>query len=246
MMLLAVAAMAAAALPRTNGTSSWQRHGAAWERAWFICDGIDRPAIHVVGAPEAGSWLTVSRYAKAGLRTTRTRYVYGRDDPGMSQLNTPLYAGAAGTVLAGSFTSFVPAVLPDPASATTGTFTSLSVGAEATQCRWLPNTRVMLFTPKRSVVVTREGGRYVYRSFDYGSRLRVEATGWSTAPSLMLKGGRSLRPAAGAGVYAFANGTTVYRVSVSNDSRGPGATLTVTRRGRTLLTETATGYTVAR
>lgn len=245
-MLLAAAAMAGAALPRTNGAVSWQRREAAWERAWFICDGIDRPAIHVVGAPEAGSRLTVWSYAKAGFRTTRTRYVFGRDDPGMSQLNTPLYASADSTALAGSFTSFVPAVLPDPASATTGTFTSLRLDAQATRCRWLPNTRIMLFTPKRSVVVTREGGRYVYRSFDYGSRLRVEATGWSTTPSLILKGGRSLRPAAGASAYTFANGTTVYRVSASNDPRAPGATLTVRRRGRTLLTETAAGYTVAR
>lgn len=246
----AAPSLAQTAFPRTQGALTWQRREAGWSPAWFICDGIDRPVIQLVGALDARAGVTVWTYQKAGFRTARAPYIAGNDEAGMSQLVTPLFPYPRGKRAAGSFTSFNPAVLPVPASATTGTFSSLQLGATRTRCRWVPNTRVQLFTPRRSIVITREGGDYVYRSFDFSARTRVTADGRSTIPSLVLRGGRIMQGAhggeLGATVYAFANGRYAYRVSVSNNPREPGSALRVTRDGRTLSTEITAGYTTAR
>lgn len=243
---LTVPALAQTAFPRTNGALTWHRRESTWDPAWFLCDGLNRPVVHVMGALDARAGVTLWTYRKARFRTSRTAYVTGNDEPGMSQIATPLFPYPRGTRAVGGFRSFAPAALPRPADATTGTFTSIRLGDATTACRWLPNIRAHLFTPRRSVVVTREAGAYVYRSFDYAARARVIADGRSTTPSLTLRGGRFLRTADGSSLYAFANGAYGYRVTVSDDPQNPGATLAVTRGGRTISTETAAGYTVAR
>lgn len=244
--LTAAPLAAQTAFPRTNDALTWQRHESGWDPAWFICDGIDRPVVHVMGALDARAGVTLWTYRKPSFRTARTAYIVGNDDPGMSQVATPLFPYPRGTRAVGGFNSFSPAASPDPKAATTGTFTSVRLGDTTTACRWLPNTRAHLFTPRRSVVVTREAGTYVYRSFDYAAPGKRLTNSRSTTPSLTLRGGRLFRRTDGAGIYAFANGRYGYRVTVSDDPRNPGASLAVTRDGRTLSTETAAGYTVAR
>lgn len=234
--------------PQTNGALTWHRRESTMDPAWFVCDGIDRPVVHVVGALDARAGVTVWNYAKHGFATSRTAYTLGNSDAGAGSIGFPLHAYPRGRVHVGSFRALNAGALLDPESATTGIFSAVTQGRQTTRCRWLPGTRLALITARRSVFVTRERGELVYRSFDFDARPRPTADGRSTAASLTLRGGVVARglegPETDHDVYVFRNGRYAYRVRVSRDSAEPGAGLSIVRDGRTIQSATAAAYTV--
>lgn len=250
--LLVVAATPTAAqepYPNTQGAITFQRREATWDPAWFICDGLNRPVVHVMGGLDARAGATLWTYAKRGFGASRAAYIVGNSDTGMSQTSFPLFAYPRGNRAIGGFRVLSPGVASDMAGATTGAFSSVAVGKATTACRWLAGTRLQMFGANRSVYVTREGSTYVYRSFDYSARPQITADGRSSAPSLILRGGRRVRGRlgneAGHDVYVFANRGYTYRARVSADPANPGAGLSVYRENRMIAVDTAAAYTVA-
>lgn len=247
---IAVPALAQTPFPQTNGALTWQRRESTWDPAWFICDGINRPVVHVVGALDAKSGITLWDYSKRDFRTARTAYIVGNADAGAGSIYYPLFAYPRGRQQLGTMRALNPGAFGAPARSTTATFSSIAIGRARTECRFLLDTRLQMFGGSRSVVITRERGGYVYRSFDYNARLRPTPDGRSTAASLTLRGGQLIRGRggieAGKDVYVFRNGAFGYRAFVSRNAAEPGAGLSVTRGGRTIATTIAAAYTRAR
>lgn len=247
--VMATPALAQEPYPNTQDAVTYHRREATWDPAWFICDGLNRPVVHVMGGLDARAGVTLWTYAKAGFRTSRTAYIAGNPDAGMSQINVPLFPYPRGDRSVGAFRVLAPGVASDMAGATTGAFSSVTVGKATTSCRWLPGTRLQMFGANRSVYVTQEGGAYVYRSFDYKAPTRLTADGRSSAPSLTLRGGRLVRGTRGIetghDVYVFTNRGYTYRATVSSDPANPGAGLSVYRGGRMIAVDTAAAYTFA-
>ncbi|MFD1949299.1 hypothetical protein ACFSGX_00785 [Sphingomonas arantia] len=208
---------------------------------WFLCDSVDAPVAALVGSLERGQSLISVVSRGTGAVVTR-RYAVGAAEAGMSQVHYPLtLAGRP----AGDLHYVQPAVLADPTTARTPTFTSVTLDGRTLGCRWVANTLFMGLTARRSFLVTEDGRQIVYRSFDAARRGPVVQTagiGRSNAATLTV--GRGVRSRVGAATrFRFVN--LGYRYDVMVPDTG-AARVSVSRGGRVLQTETLLGYTLAK
>lgn len=250
-LLLALAGLplgAAQDTPPAAASRTYFQLDGTYRPGWFVCDGLDAPAVYAVGQPDANGRALVATFSKArpGEYSYRA-YMVGRADPGAGNVVYPLTArdGRPGT---GGLRAFNPGVLAQPERALTPTFTSVTLNGAAVSCRWLLGTRLLGYSSRRSVLVTEApGGGLTYESFDFKTAAPLVESAeaqQSTVPSLRVSGG--VRRLLGEGeLFTFENAGYTYTVRVARAGGAPGASLTVSRGGRVLQTERLTGYTYA-
>jgi hypothetical protein len=216
--------------------------------AWFLCDGIDRPAAMIVGLPDASGNIAVVSLDKARPgHHAPASFRLGSPDPGAGQIYWPLRT--PGGAEAGYLRAFNPGMIDDPASATTATFTEVKIGQTVTACRWRPDILVEALGAHRSYLVTREAGQLVYRTFNYDQAAAAQplpdsGAARTTPPSLEIRGGTETPTATGR-LYAFDNEGYRYTVEVGDAAHPHGAVMVV-RSGRQVASEPLEAYTIAR
>jgi hypothetical protein len=164
---------------------------------WFICDAIDAPALLVF--ERDGTTARVAQYEKpSGAIVQRTEYVIGEQEGAAGSMYTTLMQNG---VEAGAIRQINPGVLETPAAAYTTPFTSVRLGAQEISCRWMPRTRLMGFTGRRTVVVYEDAdGDLLYTSYDFASaagaqQIELSDGGRTTTFSLEARDGQEeVRP----------------------------------------------------
>lgn len=211
--------------------------------AWFLCDGIDKPRAVIVGLPDAAGDLSIMTLDKQTLTRSATSGLrLGEPDPGAGNVYWPLTRGGGE---AGSLRAFNPGMIEEPRSATTATFSSVTLAQEAVSCRWTPNIKVQALGARRSYLVTLEDGQLVYRSFDYAdaATARLAQTpdaGRTTTPSLEIHGGGEIVTPQGRR-FVFDKADYRYSVEIGTVVEPHGALL-VTRAGRPIASEPFEAY----
>lgn len=138
---------------------------------WFICDAIDAPALLVFHRD--GKTARVVQYDKPnGALIQSTEYDLGDPEGAAGSIYTPLTQNGedAGLVRQGN-----PGMLENPASAYTPPFTSVRLGDREITCRWMPRTRLMGFTGRRTIVVHEDqDGDLIYTSYDFADAAETQ------------------------------------------------------------------------
>lgn len=193
--------------------------------AWFICDGLNVPAVVVAGQAKANR-IQITRFDKKTGQYRYQIYGLGQPDPGAGQV----YYGLS---LAGKPAGFIhatnPGMLENPQMALTQPITSLKLGGEDISCRWEPGTRFLGLSTRRTVLVHQaQDGGLVYQSFDFKNN--------AASPSLEIQG--QATPTG----FQFANKGYLYTVQVA-----PGrAWLSIQKEGRAVQRESFIAYTLAK
>ena len=168
------------------------RQAEAPRPTWFICDAIDAPVLLVF--ERDGATARVAQYEKpSGAIVQRTAYEIGNREGAAGSVYTTLMQNG---VEAGAIRQVNPGMLETPAAAYTTPFTSVRLGAQEVSCRWMPRTRLMGFTGRRTIVVSEDAdGDLLYTSYDFASaaaaqQIELSDNGRSTSFSLEARDGR--------------------------------------------------------
>lgn len=208
---------------------------------WFICDAINSGAVIVFDRNAAGD-VRVAEYQKSdGSIVQRIGYFVGDEDGAAGSVNTELVRdqGSDGWVRMTNA-----GMLATPGSAYTPRFVSTTLDGRDVQCRWLPRTRVIGFTTRRSFVVHENAsGALTYTAYNFadaGSSRAVDGAenARTTASSLELANGVAGQTPE-ATTYTFETQGFRYVLSLNRD--GTGA-LDVTRDGAPISNEALIGY----
>jgi hypothetical protein len=134
--------------------------------AWFICDAIDSPV--VLAFDRDDEIVHVAQYEKpSGAIVQRTEYRIGGQEGAAGSVYTTLLQNS---VEAGAIRQLNPGMLETPGAAYTLPYTSVRLGEREVSCRWLPRTRLMGFTGRRTIVVREDAdGDLIYTSYDFAS-----------------------------------------------------------------------------
>jgi hypothetical protein len=196
---------------------------AATPAPWLICDAINAPVVLVFGAQTNGTTEVVQYDKPNGALVQRTTYTIGEGDGAAGSIYTGLVQNGAD---AGHVREINSGMLETPGSAYTPAYTSVRVGERDIACRWLPRTRLMGFTGRRTIVVSEDqDGDLLYHSYDFASAAQaqpidVSENGRTTTFSLEARDGAETTNANGA-TYAFrADVETDIVVSVGRDGGG--------------------------
>lgn len=138
---------------------------------WFICDAIDAPVLLVF--ERSGTTARVAQYEKpSGAIVQRTEYTIGGQEGAAGSVYTTLLQN---NVEAGAIRQVNPGMLATPASAYTTPYTSVRLGEREISCRWLPRTRLMGFTGRRTIIVQEDvDGDLIYTSYDFARAAEAE------------------------------------------------------------------------
>jgi hypothetical protein len=117
-------------------------------------------------------------------------------------------------------------MLETPASAYTVPYASVRIGEREVSCRWMPRTRLMGFTGRRTIVVSEdEDGDLLYHSYDFASaaeahQIELSENGRTTTFSLEARDGEEAVSGDGA-TYTFrADVETDIIVTARSDGTG--------------------------
>lgn len=208
---------------------------------WFICDALNSPAVIVFDRNPSGD-VRVAEYQKSdGSIVQRIGYFVGDEDAAAGSVNTELVRdqGSDGWVRLTNA-----GMLETPASAYTPRFVSTTLDGRDVQCRWLPRTRVIGFSTRRSFVVHEDAsGALTYTAYSFSDAGGARATDGAenartTASSLEIAGGVAGQTP-DATTYTFETQGFRYVVSLNRD--GTGA-IDVQRDGAPLTNEPLIGY----
>lgn len=225
-----------------DGAVSFVSDSGRWTQALFVCDPVAGGRALALTAPDRQRQAALLAVAGAGQRTGRMAVRIGAGDPGMGQVWYPLTDPAGREV--GAIHTVNPAMV-DP-GATTPSVVGVRLNNNERRCRFLPQTRVLGVTAKRSIQITAGSGGYVYRSYNDGADLPEVPQQWGgvdTRASLTMDGGRLIDRSNQRRVYQFERAGYVYRVTVSLDPQRAGGGVQVLRDGQSLLVEPFTAYT---
>jgi hypothetical protein len=197
---------------------------------WFICDAINAPVLLVF--ERDGNTARVAQYDKPnGALIQRTEYQIGDSEGAAGSIYTALSQNG---VEAGHVRQINSGMLETPGAAYTPVFSSVRLGERDMSCRWLPRTRLIGFTGRRTIVVSEDAdGDLLYHSYDFATAANAQAidiaeNGRTTTFSLEVRDGTERTDANGA-LYQFqADGETEIAVVVGRDGRGR---VDVTRHG---------------
>lgn len=202
---------------------------------WFICDGIDAPAVFVF--ERDGDVIHVVEYDKPnGAIVQRGTYLAGREEGAAGSLYTGLMQGDDEV---GAVRQINPGMLETPGAAYTPPYTSVRLGERQISCRWLPRTRLFGFTGRRSIVVHEDGsGDLIYTTYDFADAARQQPIELSenarTTPfSVEARGGEERLTPTGA-EFSFDNRGFRYVVAAASDGTG---SLTVLQNSAELQSE---------
>jgi hypothetical protein len=201
---------------------------------WLICDAIDAPVILVFERDSATA--RVAQYDKPnGALVQRTEYQIGAEEAAAGSVYTTLMQNGADV---GAIRQTNPGMLETPGSAYTTPLTSVRLGEREISCRWLPRTRLMGITGRRTIVVSEDGdGDLLYHSYDFAAAaeaqpIEIAENGRTTTFSLEVRDGVEQMDANGARyefqssntfqitIVAPRNGTA--RIDVFAQNRGGG------------------------
>lgn len=167
---------------------------------WFICDVIDAPVLFVL--EREGGVVRIAEYDKPnGAIVDRTEYSAAAVEGAAGSLYTTLQRAGAE---AGVVRQVNPGMLETPGAAYTAPFMSVRLGDREASCRWLPRTRVMGFTGRRSFVVHEDAdGDLIYTSYDFvhaaqSRPVELSENGRTTTFSTEVRGGSENVSAQGA------------------------------------------------
>ena len=151
---------------------------------WFICDAINAPALFLFDRD--GANVRVAEYDKPnGAIVQRIGYNVGTEEGAAGSVMTELYRDMG---VDGSVRQINPGMLENPGSAYTLPFTSINMDSRDINCRWMPRTRVLGFTGRRSFVVYEDAsGDLIYTSYDFEQAA-------STRPVELSENGRTTSP----------------------------------------------------
>lgn len=159
--------------------------------AWFICDAIDAPVILVF--ERDGATARVAQYGKPnGEIVRRTDYQLGAEEGAVGSIYTTLMQDG---VEAGAIRRINSGVLETPGAAYTPVYSAVRIGDREISCRWLPRTRLMGFTGRRTIVVSENGdGDLLYHSYDFATAadaqpIELSENGRTTTFSLEVRDG---------------------------------------------------------
>lgn len=209
---------------------------------WFICDSINIGSVIVFERAPSND-VRVAEYQKSdGQIIQRVGYMVGDEDGAAGSFNTELIRdqGSDGWVRQTNS-----GMLENPATAYTQRFPSTTLDGRDVQCRWLPRTRVLGFTSRRSFAVHENAsGALTYTQYNFADAGNARATDGAenartSASSLEISGGVAGETADGAKTYTFETQGFRYVVQLNRD--GTGA-LDVTRDGAPLSNEPTIGY----
>jgi len=158
---------------------------------WFICDAISAPVLLVF--EREGQVARVAQYDKPnGAIVQRTAYEIGAEEGAAGSVYFTLLQNG---VEAGAVRQLNPGILETPSSAYTTPISSVRIGDREITCRWLPRTRVMGFTGRRTIVVSEDrDGDLIYTSYDFPAAaearpIDLSDNGRTTTFSLEVRGG---------------------------------------------------------
>lgn len=226
--------------PSALFNAAYQRDEADWVQVLFLCDGVDGDRVQLITTPDAKGLSMLWTYAKRGFRTRREVVRVGNQDAGAGNIWWPLLDLEDREI--GAVRSLNPGMVEGGGGLPT--LSSIRVHGVVTRCRRLVSAQLMLVTPVRTVVVTREDGGLRYSSFDHAKPGKVTESGASVSsqPTLSVGGGRLVPAARNHERYEFRNGPWTYRLDASADNRAPGASVTVLKDDRVVQTSTASAY----
>lgn len=215
---------------------------------WFICDGLDRPGVSVMGWPDARGRSRLTTYSKTRPGEYEYRfYRVGGADVGAGQIHYPLLPTPSGGAPY-SVGSFNIGALEHPEQAITPNIVTLDSALTRGDCRWTLNTRLLGFSARRSVTVTADpAGRLTYQSFNFADPTRKtqpDGAQRSSMASLSITGGRRMLSNSQES-FVFENAGYTYTLRVARQGQPAGASLSVSRGGKLVQTEVLTGYTYA-
>lgn len=198
--------------------------------AWFICDAIDAPVLLVF--EREGSTVRVAQYGKPnGEIVRRTEYQLGTEEGAAGSVMTALMQNDAE---AGSIRQINAGMLETPGSAYTPVYSSVRIGERDISCRWMPRTRLMGFTGRRTIVVSEDGdGDLLYHAYDFSAAaeaqpIELSENGRTTTFSLEVRDGTEVLTPEGTSYDFRADAET--DISVTLDRAGVGR-VTVRRHG---------------
>lgn len=178
---------------------------------WFICDAIDAPALLLFTGSLETQRARLVRYDKAtGAPDLPIELTLGPADGAAGSVYTPLLRDGAE---AGAVRQINPGMLQTPGAAYTTPFSSLVFEQQTFTCRWLPRTRLMGFTGRRSFVIHEDAdGDLIYTTFDFANAsttpIELSENGRSTPFSVEVRGGEESVTPEGAEFRFTANGYT--------------------------------------
>lgn len=208
---------------------------------WFICDSINLPAVLVF--ERSGADVRVAEYDKPdGAIVQRIGYFVGDEEGAAGSVMTELVRDYGSD---GWIRQLNPGMLENPGSAYTPPFTSVRLDGRDINCRWLPRTRVLGFTGRRSFVVREDAdGDLIYTAYDFTDAasarpVELSENGRTTSPfSVEVRGG-SEEQTPQAVSYTFEIQGFRYVVVLNRDGTG---SLDISRDGVPLQSEPLTAY----
>jgi hypothetical protein len=188
---------------------------------WFICDAIDAPLLYLV--TRDGDTARIAEYEKpSGAIIERMQFTLGETEGAAGSVHQPLLRDG---VEVGAIRQRNPGMLENPAAAYTPPIASVRLNGVDATCRWLPRTRAMAFTGRRSVVVHEDAdGDLIYTTYDFATAataapIELSENARTTAFSLEVRGGEETLSPEGAR-YAFANAGFRYLLRIARDGAG--------------------------
>jgi hypothetical protein len=189
---------------------------------WLICDAINAPVL--LRFERANGVATVTQYEKpSGATVQTTSYTLAEPEGAAGSVITALLQHGAE---AGAVRQINPGMLETPGSAYTPPFSSVRIGDRNLTCRWLPRTRLMGFTGRRTIVVHEDAdGDLIYTSYDFATAADVQPidlsdNGRTTTFSLEARDGAETTDAAGTRFQFQADTETEIVVTARRDGTG--------------------------
>lgn len=135
---------------------------------WFICDGIDAPTAFVFAdAPDDRRTRVLQLDKTNGQIVFDGEVALGDQEGAAGSIYTQLLIDGAE---AGSVRQINPGMLETPGSAYTAPFTSVSFRGLNVSCRWMPRTRALGLTDRRSFVIYEDqSGDLIYTTYDFSA-----------------------------------------------------------------------------
>jgi hypothetical protein len=186
---------------------------------WFICDATNAPVLLVF--ERDGATARVAQYDKPnGALIQRTEYQIGDEEGAAGSVYTNLLQNGAEV---GAVHQINPGMLETPGAAFTGPYTSVRIGDRDMSCRWMPRTRLMGFTGRRTIVVSEDAdGDLLYHSYDFATaasaqQIEIAENGRTTTFSLEVRDGVEQLDANGARYQFQADAETEIIVTAGRD-----------------------------
>lgn len=191
---------------------------------WFICDAINAPVILVF--ERNGTTARVAQYGKPnGEIVRRTEYQLGDAEGAAGSIYTTLMQNG---IEAGAIRQINSGMLETPGAAYTPVYSSVRIGDRELSCRWMPRTRLMGFTGRRTIVVSEDrDGDLLYHSYDFATAaearpIELSENGRTTTFSLEVRDGAETLSPEGTRYDFRADIET--DIAVSIDATGAGRT----------------------